>query len=161
MDIFEREQLEKKKTEIFEVTKHKLLAVRVSLEETLLNHPHLIGCIPNVEQQISVAFDCWLNKHKQKIRMDEAVKNNFELFLEQLNIIKMEPTEWNNFLSTWKLNRIMYDDKFTTVWMKMKQSLNLHSDSMQIEEDESNINVDQQQQLVAQNPDKREIDANE
>ena len=125
MNIFEREQLDKKKTEIFEITKQKLLAIRVTLESQMLSKPHLIGFIPSVEDQNSLAFDCWLNLHKTKIKKDSAVKEDVSAFIEQLNLMKSDPVDWKNFVSKWKIWRIMFDDKFEIVWNKVKQEFNL------------------------------------
>ena len=57
--------LDKKKIEMYEITKQKITALRNSIESHFINEPQLIGCIPGIEQQESIAFDCWLNKYDQ------------------------------------------------------------------------------------------------
>ena len=128
MDIFEQELLDKKKIEVYEITKQKISALKNSLETSIINEPHLIGFIPGIgsyESQLSIAFDCWLNKYKHTIINDESLKNKLELFIEQIMTLKSDPMEWNRFLSKWKINRILYEDKFQLIWHKIKAELNI------------------------------------
>ena len=125
MDIFEREQLDKKKIEMFEVTKQKALAMKQSVETTFMNEPHLIGCIPGIEDQEAVAFDCWLGRYKHIIQDDPAIKKDMELFIKQITLLRMDNVEWKDFLSKWKLRRIFHNDDFFKVWMKIKSDLNI------------------------------------
>lgn len=129
LDVFEQEQLDKKKIEMFEITKQKLAATKSTMHSYLINDPHLIGCIPGVENQAGLAFDCWLNTYKEAIMKDEAIKNQLELFLYQLTLIRSDMTEWNNFISTWKLYRIFYKDNFQIVWNKIKNELDIDTPS--------------------------------
>ena len=136
MDIFEREQLDKKKIEIFEMTKQKLLAVRQDIETNLINQPHLIGCLPEIEEQQSLAFDCWLNKHKNVIKDDAAIKGDTKHLIDQLVVLKMDGIEWKTFLARWKLNRIFSNDDFSVVWNRIKYDLSLTND----ERGDENVN---------------------
>ena len=126
MDMFEREQLDKKKIETFEITKQKMLAIKQSIETCLLNEPHLIGCIPGIEEQEALAFDCWLGKYKHIIKDDSAIKNELSTFIEQVNILRMDAVDWKNFLSRWKLRRIFHNDDFLVIWRETKNDLNIN-----------------------------------
>ena len=125
MDIFEREQLDKKKIETFEITKQKLKAINQSVETHFINYPHLIGCLPSIEHQDSLAFDCWLNKYKHIILKDVAIKNDLDLFVEQIIILKRDADDWNSFLIKWKMNRMFYNDNFHIIWTKVKNDLSI------------------------------------
>ena len=125
LDIFEREQLEKKKLEMYEVTKQKLAALRDSVEAQLQSDPHLIGCLPSLENQAELAFDCWFHSHKCLILKDRAVKDNIDMFVRRLSILRENEFEWKSFLGRWKMRRIIYDDEFTIVWNEMKEDMNL------------------------------------
>ena len=125
MDIFEREQLDKKKIEMFEITKQKLLAINQSVETHFMNYPHLIGCLPNIADQNSLAFDCWMNKYKHIILKDAAIKKDLDLFIEQLIILKMDQNDWKTFLTKWKMNRMFHNDNFHIVWRKIKNELGI------------------------------------
>ena len=128
LDIFEREQLDKKKIEIFEITKQKICATKQSLENCFMNDPHLIGCIPAVEDQIGISFDCWLHKYKHIIVDDRAIQcKSLDTFINQLITLKSDPLEWNNFLTKWKLNRILFNDDFIIIWSKIKEELNIQN----------------------------------
>ena len=135
MDVFEREQLDKKKIEMFEITKQKLLAINQNIDTQFMNHPHLIGCLPNVEKQESLAFDCWLNKYKHIILDDMAIKRDLDLFIGQIVTLKMDPLEWDTFLARWKMNRIFYKDNFQTIWNKIKTELNIDIGISEIQND--------------------------
>ena len=136
MDIFEREQLDKKKIEVYEITKQKLLALKNCLEAQILNDPHLIGCMPGIEDQETLAFDCWLNKYKHVIRQDPAINNKLELFIDQLTMMQTDRAEWSTFLAKWKLNRILYKDEFKIIWAKVKAELNIEEDAAENSKEE-------------------------
>ena len=125
MDFFERELLDKKKIEVFEITKQKLTAINQNVRTQLLNYPHMIGCLPNIEQQESIAFHCWLQKYKHLIVKDSAVKNKIEDFIDQIMILRLHDDDWKSFLAKWKLNRIFYNDNFNLIWAKVKNELNI------------------------------------
>ena len=126
MDIFEREQLDKKKIEMFEVTKQKALAMKQSVETIFMNEPHLIGCIPGIEDQDSVAFDCWLGKYKHIIQDDPAIKQSMNDFINKITILRMDCVDWKNFLAKWKMRRIFHNNDFLLVWNKIKDDLNIN-----------------------------------
>ena len=69
LDIFEQEQLEKKKLETREITKQKIIALSETIEAQFNGKAHLIGCIPGIAggDQEKLAFNCWINKYKQSI----------------------------------------------------------------------------------------------
>ena len=141
LDIFEQEQLDKKKIEIFEITKQKLKTMKQELETHFINDPHIIGCIPGIENQLSLAFDCWIDKYKHIIIEDEAISDKVELFIEQLTILKTDKLEWDTFLSKWKLNRILYKDNFQIIWNKIKKEMNYDcSQNDQIIQNDANNN---------------------
>ena len=142
MDIFEREQLDKKKIEIFEITKQKLIAINQSVETHFINYPHLIGCLPNIPEQHTLAFDCWLNKYKHIILKDPAIKNGLELFIEQLVILKMDQSEWRSFLTKWKMNRIFHKDDFHIIWKNVKSDLNIEEPLPQNDKEENDDDDD-------------------
>ena len=96
MDVFEQELLEKKKIEIYEITKQKVSALKNSLQTSIINEPHLIGFIPGIgsyESQLSIAFDCWLNEYKQTLVQDNSLKNKLDIFIEQIMTLKSDPME--------------------------------------------------------------------
>lgn len=128
LDIFEREQVDKKKIETFELTKQKLLAMKSAVEAQFINDPHLIGCLPGIEEQESLAFDCWINKYKHIILDDPAIKSSIDVFIQQVITLKAEVPEWNSFINKWKLNRILFKDDFHIIWQKVKQELNIQTD---------------------------------
>ena len=125
LDAFEQEVLDKKKIEIYEITKQKMLAIKNSMETHFINDPHLIGCIPAVENQESIAFDCWINKYKHIIKDDKEIKGNFQLIIDQICLMKSDMSEWINFLTKWKLYRMFHQDNFRIVWNKIKKELNI------------------------------------
>ena len=142
MDIFEKEQLEKKKFEMFEITKQKALGIKQSVETIFMNEPHLIGCVPGIEDQDSVAFDCWLGKYKHIILDDPAIKLEMDAFINQMIILRMDKVDWNNFLSKWKMRRIFYRDDFSLIWGKVKNDLNIQIESQSVNEAEQKNNDD-------------------
>jgi len=102
LDMFEREQLDKKKIEIFEITKQKILATKQSVETLFMNSPHLIGCLPGITDQNNLAFDCWLSKYKDSIISDPVMNGYMDVFIEQLVSLKSSEDEYDNFLARWK-----------------------------------------------------------
>ena len=92
LDAFEQETLDKKKIEMYEITKQKVLAMRNSIEAHFMNDPHLIGSLPGVENQCAIAFDCWLNKYKHVIKDNKMIKGNMELIIDQLCVFRVFKT---------------------------------------------------------------------
>ena len=124
MDVYEQELLDKKKLETFEITKQKVTSLKKCLGNILSNEPELIGFIPGIGthiEQIENAFFYWLNKNKLIIQ-NQADK---EIFIQQIITLKNDMTEWNEFLSKWKLLRIFYNNNFNFIWNKMKMSMNI------------------------------------
>ena len=160
LDIFEQEQLEKKKIEIFEITKQKILAMKQSIETHFINDPYLIGCIPSIENQLSLAFDCWINKYKHIIIKDNVISDKLELFIEQLTVLKTDKIEWDTFLSKWKLNRILYNDNFQIIWDKIKNELNYEcTTNNQIIP--NNVNINDADKDNQKNNSKQQIDCDD
>ena len=143
LDVFEREQMDKKKIESFEISKQRLAALKSSIESQLIHDPHLIGCIPGVENQETLAFDCWVNKYKDIIANDVSIKDSIEIFIEQVTVLKSEVPEWMAFVNRWKLNRILFNDDFNKVWTKVKSDLGLQVAEHQPNVNSQNVNIAQ------------------
>ena len=146
LDVFEKEQLDKKKIEMFEITKQKLSAVRQMMLTQFVNEPHLIGSISGVEDQLSMAFDCWIHNYKHIIAEDPSVKKDLDLFINQLAILRTDMVEWQTFLIKWKLNRIFLGDDFQLVWNKIKAELNIQVDVINVL-GESNVRNNDKEEL--------------
>lgn len=123
--MFEKEQIAKKKLESFQITQQKLMALKHSVEKQFMDEPQMIGCIPGLHNQENVAFDYWLNRNKALIITDPEILDQLEFFIEQLTILKADPSQWRTFLTRWKLYRIMYDNQFPIVWEKVKENLSI------------------------------------
>ncbi len=131
LDIFEREQLEKKKLEMYEVTKQKILALTDCMNTQFINNPHMIGCIPGISgsDQEKVALHCWINKYKENINKDVAIRSiGMNVFIEQITTLETDVFAWHNFFTKWRLNRILYTDNFENIWTKIKSDLNIMCD---------------------------------
>ncbi len=149
LDQFEREQLDKKKLEMYEITKQKLLAMTESIETEFLCHPHLIGCIPGIDaiEQQKISFNCWINNYKHIIKSDDAIRTNgIEIFMTQILQLQTEPQLWNTFFTKWRLNRMLLGDNFQVIWRKVKMELNIYID----EEDIENEDDDMKQEEILQ-----------
>ena len=145
LDAFEQELLDKKKIEMYEITQQKILAIKNSIESCFNNEPQLIGCLPGVENQNAVAFDHWLNKYKHIIKDDKSI-GNIELMIDQLCVMKSDMSEWNDFLTKWKLWRMFHLDNFRIVWNKIKNELNIQDHeqyqlTQMIDEEEEDDNI--------------------
>ena len=136
MDIFEQEQLLKKKIEAFEMTQEKVRALMKSVKSLLSSEPQMIGAIPGIggyEDQLQIFFDYWLNQNKEVI-LSQVESTNF--FFEQLSILKMDQAEFQTFLQKWKLQRILENDSFLIVWKWMVDDLNISLKMPKEENDE-------------------------
>lgn len=125
LDIFERDQLEKKKIETAEITATKMKAMAEAMEDQFMSKPHLIGAIPSVINQEEIAFNCWLMNHHEIIFKTESLKADADLFITQLVSLKAADAEWKEFLSRWKLLRIVHQDDFSAVWKAVRTDLNI------------------------------------
>ena len=105
-----------------------------------MNEPHLIGCIPAIDDQTEVAFYCWLGKYKHIVVQDPAIKNQLDIFIEKLVTLKSDHMEWNSFLTRWKLNRMLHGDDVILVWGKVKLELNIKYPTAEITDNSDNIN---------------------
>jgi len=127
MNAYEQELLDKKKIEVYEITKQKWNALRNSMESHFINDPQIIGCIPGIENQQTIAFDCWMNKYKHIIKDDRDIRGNIDVLIDQICLLKSDMIEWTNFVTKWKLNRILHNDNFNIIWNKLKEELNIQS----------------------------------
>ncbi len=145
LDIFEREQLDKKKIEMFEVTKQKILSLMKCVESEFINSPHLIGCMPGINgpDQEKLAFNCWLNHFKKHILKDTCIKSiTMDFFIQQIISLQTDHSAWHSFYVHWILNRILYDDKFSVIWSQMKMYLNIPYVPANINENDSDLDLD-------------------
>ncbi len=125
LDLFERDQLEKRKIETSEITAVKMKAMAQAVEEQFMTKPHLIGAIPSINDQPEIAFQCWLARNHEDIFKVEHTKVDVELFTTQLVSLKAAVKEWQDFLTRWKLLRILYKDDFSAVWKAVRKDLNI------------------------------------
>ena len=139
LNVFEKELLEKKKSEAYQVSLQKINAIHDHLIETYRSNPELIGCVigaGNMEDQLACAFDVWLKKHRPQIK--NKVKN-FEMFIDQVVLAKQDHQEWLSFVSRWKIERILKGDEFTSVWRYVRLYLNVEQiiDNTETENDKN------------------------
>ena len=125
LDIFEQEQLLKKKIEAYEITLEKVRAMMHGVKTLLGNEPRMIGLIPGVgslDDQLILFFDYWLDRCKQAI-LSEVEKK--ELFITQIMLFRSDNSEFATFLHKWKMMRIMHSDSFRHVWNWMVDEMNI------------------------------------
>ena len=145
LDIYEKELLEKKKAETFQITQQKIKSLFVSVKDAFINHPESIGCIMgagSLEDQLTSAFDLWL--HKNKIEITRKVAD-INLFIEQISVLKQDPRDWMTFVSRFKTERILKGNHFERTWIFMKTYLNIaeSNDKEEIDEDDDfDIEID-------------------
>ena len=125
LDMYEQEILDKKKIEIYEITKQKWNALKNSVETHFINDPQLIGSMPGIDNQDTIAFDCWMNKYKHIIKDDPQIQGNVDALIHKICVLKTDMSEWNSFVTKWKLNRIFYEDNFTIIWNNVKNDLKI------------------------------------
>ena len=127
MDIFQKEQLEKKKLETFALTLQKMAAVKTSIEKTMNQEPHLIGSIPEIPAtyQQEMALKCWVHQHKQLILSDPSIRHEITILVTQLTVLKSCKGEWENFLTRWGWMRVFHNNMFEPVWADMKDALGI------------------------------------
>ena len=137
MDIFEQEQLLKKKIEAFEMTQEKVRALIMSVKSLLSNEPQMIGAIPGIgclDDQMQIFFDYWLNQYKERILSEVESQS---LFYNQLMLLKADPMEYQSFLQKWKLMRMFKNDSFISVWKWMIKELNVSIKNAKEEADQN------------------------
>ena len=138
LDIFEQEQLLKKKIEAYEITLEKVRAMMHGVKTLLGNEPRMIGSIPgvgNLDDQLIIFFDYWLDTYKQAILSEVESK---DLFLTQITLFRSDGPEFVTFLHKWKLMRIMHSDAFRPVWNWMVDEMNI---SVKGDKDEMNADL--------------------
>ena len=148
MDIFEQEQLLKKKIEAFEMTQEKVRALINSIKSLLGNEPQMIGAIPGIgslDDQLQVFFDYWINQNKRIILSDVETP---EMFFDQMMILKSDVMEYQTFLQKWKLMRMLKNDEFSSVWKWMVGELKISVKSQKQELDEEEKKNDDDFNLV-------------
>ena len=136
LDIFEQEQLLKKKIEAYEITLEKVRAMMHGVKTLLGNEPRMIGLIPgvgNLDDQLVLFFDYWLDQCKQTILSEVESK---ETFLTQIMLFRSDNSEFASFLHKWKIMRIMHSDSFRPVWNWMVDEMNISVKSDKNENDD-------------------------
>ena len=139
LDVFEKELLEKKKSEAYQIATQKVNAIHHHLMKSFQVQPELIGCVVgagNLEDQLNCAFDIWLKHHCSEIKQKTK---DFEIFMDQVALAKQDQQEWSTFVSRWKTERILREDLFSRVWKYVQEYLNVEENSEQeIENDVDN-----------------------
>ena len=80
-----------------------------------------------------MSFDCWMLHHHESIFETKSIKADVDLFITQLVSLKAADAEWRQFLTRWKLLRILHKDDFTAIWKSVKKELNIPTDDPVIE----------------------------
>ena len=135
MDIFEQEQLLKKKIEAYEMTQEKVKALMNAVKSLLSNEPQMVGTIPGLgclDDQLILFFDFWINQNKGVILSNVSSESTF---FEQLTLLRSDGPEFTNFLHKWKLYRILKNDSFLTIWKWMVDELNIELKVEKAEDD--------------------------
>ena len=145
LNKFERELLEKKKVETFELFQQKLSAVSHHVQLQLKLQPELIGCMMgagSLEDQLNVAFDFWVSQHVDQIKQKTG---DLETFVNQVSAERHQDDQWLRFLTKWKLRRIAKGNTFQVSWDLIVTELNIEEDT--IPEQNQNLSLHESQNL--------------
>ena len=133
--IMENEQVLKKQAEIQVLYGEKCSVIIRHVRACLEQHPELIGFIPfsTADEQITNAFDYWLSQHVVEIK---ASVRDVSTFMIQIGSLRSDKAEWNGFLRSWKLHRIMHKNDFQLVWQWVIRALNVELSCGKEEQDD-------------------------
>ena len=106
----------------------------------LSTKPELIGLLPcagTLEDQMTAAFDYWLNDNKAAIKSNVKELN---VVSDQFVILRQDPQDWIIFLNKWKIIRILHGDNFAATWDFVTLELGIElcnpKEELDIDEDE-------------------------
>ena len=139
LDVFEQEQMLKRKIEAYETTQEKVKALMDSVQNIICKKPEMIGSIPgmgSLEDQLMISFDIWL--HANRTMIFQKVSDS-QLFIKQIITMRSDPKDFVAFLQNWKLIRIFKNDKFEQVWKFMQKDLNI---SVKNDKEEADIDAE-------------------
>lgn len=117
LKIYERELLDKKKTETFELFQEKMRAVEEHASGIYREKPELIGAMVGaspLKDQLNIAFDLWVSDNIQKIK--ERVWDLKDFWDQILAAREADEEQWNKNLSKWKFKRIVLGNEFDVTW---------------------------------------------
>ena len=125
MDEHELELLKKKTVEVDRITRQKVVAMTDAIKQICLHQPSMIGCIPGLDDQVTLAFDLWIAHMKPAILLDPAIAKDTMGFARRLMTLKRNADTWRTFVEQWRLTRILFDDDFGLVFSAIKESLRI------------------------------------
>ena len=132
---YEKELLDKKKNETFELFQEKMKAVEGHTVSMYRNRPEMIGAMMSggsLMDQMDIAFDFWIKDNLPKIR---AHTFSLEDFTEQIATARENDESWRAFMRRWKLTRITQGSDFSMLW-----TLIMESDALEVEERLPSVN---------------------
>ena len=141
LDVFEHEQMLKRKIEAYETTQEKVKALMDFVKNIIHQKPEMIGSIPGMgglEDQLVISFDIWLHANKTVIL--QRVSDS-QLFIKQIVTMRSDPKDFVTFLQNWKLIRIFKNDEFDAVWKYMQKELNISVKSDKEEADDQDFDL--------------------
>eukprot|EP01083_Nonionella_stella_P233535 822713_1 len=125
LDIYEREKLEKKKSEAYQLAQQKFKAINATIKGTFIDSPELIGCIVSggsLDDQREIAFDVWLSHFKSSIK---TKVHDMRLFETQISLLKQDQQDWDVFSKRFKTHMILNGNSFQTTWEFIRDMLNV------------------------------------
>lgn len=125
MDAHELEMLKKKTVEIDQITRQKVAAMTDSVKQMFLHRPDMIGCIPGLDNQVTLAFNLWLRHFKPAMKLDPTIGADFDGFARRLMSIQRDADIWRTFVEQWRMARILYNDNFGDVLETVKGGLGI------------------------------------
>jgi hypothetical protein len=125
MDQHELEMLQKKNAEVDSTTRQKVGAMTDSIKQLFLEQPGMIGSVPGLDHQVTLAFNLWLCQFKPAILLDPLIAADYDGFARRLMALKRNNDIWQSFVERWRLARILYDDDFGLVFNTVKGGLSI------------------------------------
>ena len=112
--IHEQQLFEKQKREAYQMLTQRMNAMSDHTQTELEKKPQMIGCgIGRLDDQMNIAFDMWIHEHLSEIK--ERIRDIQDLARAVFQK-RQHPDSWSTFLADWKLQRIISENDFTTIW---------------------------------------------
>ena len=121
--IHEQQLMEKHKREAYQMLTQRMKAMSDHTQAELEKKPQMIGFgTGRLEDQMNVAFDLWIHEHLTEIK--ERIRDIQDLARAAFQK-RQQPDSWNTFLADWKLQRIISENDFTTIWNVIARHLEI------------------------------------
>ena len=96
-----------------------------AIKNLFLEQPDMIGSIPGLKDQGTLAFHIWISHFRPVVLADPAIQADPVEFARRMLTLKRDEASWRAFVEQWRMTRILFDNDFGVVFKAVKEGLRI------------------------------------